>query len=264
MKENELTGLFNGHPVLSALTEAVRANTATRLNAEGLSGSAKAIALAGVYLKTALTHLVIVPEKEDAAYLYNDLCALTGDESVFFFPSTYKRSIQYEQTEPANIVLRTEVLNYLSSGKRKCIIVSYPESVMEKVISHHNLKKNTLTISKGDRLSLEFLEDVLREYNFERVDFVYEPGQYAIRGSIADVFSYSSDHPFRIDFFGEEVESLRTFNPDDQLSIESRKQISVIPNIQDVSIEELSDSFTDFLPPSSIVWIDDASFIKER
>jgi len=264
MKENELTGLFNGHPVLSALTEAVRANTATRLNAEGLSGSAKAIALAGVYLKTALTHLVIVPEKEDAAYLYNDLCALTGDESVFFFPSTYKRSIQYEQTEPANIVLRTEVLNYLSSGKRKCIIVSYPESVMEKVISHHNLKKNTLTISKGDRLSLDFLEDVLREYNFERVDFVYEPGQYAIRGSIADVFSYSSDHPFRIDFFGEEVESLRTFNPDDQLSIESRKQISVIPNIQDISIEELSDSFTDFLPPSSIVWIDDASFIKEK
>jgi len=264
MKENELTGLFHGHPVLSALTEAIRANTATRISAEGLAGSSKAIGLAMAYLKTPLTHLVVVPEKEDAAYFYNDLSALTGDDSVFFFPSTYKRSVQYEQTEPANIVLRTEVLNFLSSGKRKGIIVTYPESVMEKVISRRNLKKNTLTISKGDRLALEFLEEMLHEYNFERVDFVYEPGQYAIRGSIADVFSYSADHPFRIDFFGEEVESIRTFNPDDQLSIESRKQISVIPNIQDISIEEVTDSFTDFLPPSTIVWIEDARYIKDK
>lgn len=264
MKENELTGLFHSHPVLSALTEAIRANTSTRISAEGLSGSSKAIALAMVYHKTPLTHLVVVPEKEDAAYLYNDLSALTGDDAIFFFPSTYKRSVQYEQTEPANIVLRTEVLNFLSSGKRKGIIITYPESVMEKVISRRNLKKNTLTISRGDRLSLEFLEEMLHEYNFGRVDFVYEPGQYAIRGSIVDVFSYSADHPFRIDFFGEDVDSIRTFNPDDQLSIEPRKQISIIPNIQDISIEEVTDSFTDFLPPSSMIWIEDESYIKEK
>ncbi len=187
-----------------------------------------------------------------------------GDESVFFFPSTYKRSVQYEQTEPANIVLRTEVLNHLASGKRKGIIVTYPESVMEKVVSRRNLKKNTFNISKGDRISLEFLEEMLHEYNFERTDFVYEPGQYSIRGSIVDVFSYSADLPYRIDFFGEEVETIRSFNTDDQLSTDSHKQISVIPNIQDISIEEINDSFTDFLPPSAVVWIEDAEYIKEK
>ncbi len=264
MKENELTSLFNDHPVLSGLTEAVRSNTANRIGISGLSGSSKAIAIAKVFLQTSMIHVAIVPEKEDAAYLYNDLSSLISDDSVFFFPSTYKRSVQYEQTEPANIVLRTEVLNFLSSGKRKGIIVTYPESVMEKVISKRNLKKNTFTIIKGDRLSLEFLEEVLHEYNFERTDFVNEPGQFAIRGSIADVFSYSADLPYRIDFFGEEVDSIRTFNTDDQLSVNICDQVSVIPNIQDISIEEVTDSFTDFLPPSSLIWIEDPVFIKER
>ncbi len=264
MKENELTGLFNDHPVLLRLTEAVNRPGAEKISVTGLSGSAKAIAVARVFLKTSFIHIVLIPEKEDAAYFYNDLISLAGEDSVFFFPSTFKRSVQYEQTEPANIVLRTEVLNHLASGKRKGIIVTYPESVMEKVINRRNLKKNTFSISKGDKLSLEFLEEVLREYNFERADFVYEPGQYAIRGSIADVFSYSADLPYRIDFFGEEVDSIRTFNTDDQLSVAIQKQISVIPNIQDVSIEEVTDSFTDFLPPSSVIWTDDSSFIKDK
>ena len=220
--------------------------------------------LSFVFHKTQTTHVVIIPEKEDAAYFYNDLISILGEESVFFFPSTYKRSVQYEQTEPANIVLRTEVLNHLASGKRKGIIVTYPESVMEKVVSRKNLKKNTFNISKGDKISLEFLEEMLHEYNFTRTDFVYEPGQYSIRGSIADVFSYSADLPYRIDFFGEEVETIRSFNTDDQLSVSIHKQISIIPNIQDISIEEINDSFTDFLPPSSLIWIEDAEYIKEK
>ena len=206
MKENELTGIFNHHPVLGNLSEAIESRTG-RINLSGLSGSLKSVAIARIFHDTTMIHVAVIPEKEDAAYLYNDLVSLTGGDSIFFFPSTFKRSVQYEQTEPANIVLRTEVLNHLTSGKRKGIIVTYPESVMEKVISRKNLKKNTLNITKGDKLALEFLEEVLHEYNFERVDFVYEPGQYAIRGSIADVFSYSADLPSRIDFFGEEVES---------------------------------------------------------
>jgi len=264
MKENELTGHFNAHPVLSGLTEAISNSGNERISIAGLSGSSKTMVVAKVFLKTRYTHIVIIPEKEDAAYFYNDLVALTGDENIFFFPSTYKRSVQYEQTEPANIVLRTEVLNHLLSGKKKGIIVTYPESVMERVISRRNLRKNTFSITKGDRLSLEFLEEILHEYNFERVDFVYEPGQYAIRGSIADVFSYSADLPYRIDFFGEEVDSIRTFNTDDQLSLNIQKQISVIPNIQDISIEEVTDSFTDFLPPSSVIWIEDTAYIREK
>ena len=265
MKENEIAKLYSAHPALTGLCAAVANDAkASRIRISGLSGSSGALVTSCVFQITQLTHLVILPEKEEAAYFYNDLVALLGDDSVFFFPSTYKRSVQYEQTEPANIVLRTEVLNHLASGKRKGIIVSYPESVMEKVISRRNLKKNTFSISKGDKLSIEFLEEVLHEYNFERVDFVYEPGQYSIRGSIADIFSYSADMPYRIDFFGEEVDSIRTFNTDDQLSVNILKQVSVIPNIQDISIEEVSDSFTDFLPPSSLIWMDGALFIREK
>lgn len=264
MKESELSGLYNDHAVIRKLTETLSNTEISRISLEGLSGSAKAMAVANISLRTSTIHFVMVAEKEDAAFLYNDLVSLAGDVSVFFFPSTFKRSVLYEQTEPANIVLRTEVLNHLSSGKRKGIIVSYPESVMEKVISKKNLKKNTFAISVGDKFSLEFLEEILREYNFERVDFVYEPGQYAIRGSIADIFSFSAELPYRVDFFGEEVETIRTFNTNDQLSVDARKQVQVIPNIQDISVEEISDSFTDFLPPASLIWMEDADYIREK
>jgi transcription-repair coupling factor (superfamily II helicase) len=264
MEPGTLIRIYAGHPLMGSITGAINDSGSGNILFRGLSGSAKALFLASVFNQAQTAHFVVIPEKEEAAYFYNDLCAILGDELVFFFPSTYKRSVQYEQVEPANIVLRTEVLNFLASGKRKGIIVSYPEAVMEKVVSRRNLKKNTFNISKGDTLSIDFLEEVLHEYNFERVEFVYEPGQYSIRGSITDIFSYSDDMPYRIDFFGDEVDSIRTFNTDDQLSVSILKQISIIPNIQDISIEEISDSFTDFLPPSAFVWMDDAGFIRER
>jgi len=264
MKRSELTDILSTHPLIPSLIDAINSEETSRIRLEGLSGSGGAMALSLVFDRTQTTHIVVIPEKEDAAYFYNDLVALLGDDQVFFFPSTYKRSVQYEQTEPANIVLRTEVLNHLVSGKRKGIIITYPESAMEKVISRKNLKKNTLQISKGDKISLDFIEEVLHEYNFKRTDFVYEPGQYSIRGSIADVFSYSADLPYRIDFFGDEVETIRSFNTDDQLSHGFHNQISIIPNIQDISIEQISDSFTDFLPPSSLFWLEDAGFIREK
>ena len=264
MKENKISDIYNLHPVIPLIIESVNSDKPGNTQIEGLSGSSKAMVLSIVFHKTQTTHVVVIPEKEDAAYFYNDLVSLLGDESVFFFPSTYKRSVQYEQTEPANIVLRTEVLNHLASGKRKGIIITYPESAMEKVVSKRNLKKNTFNINQGDKISLEFLEEVLHEYNFIRTDFVYEPGQYSIRGSIADVFSYSADLPYRIDFFGEEVETIRSFNTDDQLSVSIHKQISIIPNIQDISIEEISDSFTEFLPHSSLIWMEDSAYIKDK
>jgi len=264
MKENEIISHFNNHPNIEGLIGAFSNSDVSRIRLHGLTGSSKAIIVAGVFLKTQNTHLVIVPEKEDAAYFYNDLVAMVGDDVVFFFPSTYKRSVQYGQTEPANIVLRTEVLNHLASGKRKSIIVTYPESVMEKVVSKPDLKKNTYHIRKGDRISLEFLEEILQEYHFTRTDFVYEPGQYSIRGSIADLFSYSAEIPYRIDFFGEEVESIRSFDIDDQLSVNILNQISIIPNLQDISVEQINDTFLDFIPPSSSIWIEDTVLIREK
>jgi transcription-repair coupling factor (superfamily II helicase) len=264
MKENDIISHFNNHPNIEGLIGAFNNSDVRRIRLDGLTGSSKAIIVAGVFLKTQNTHLVIVPEKEDAAYFYNDLVAMVGDDVVFFFPSTYKRSVQYGQTEPANIVLRTEVLNHLASGKRKSIIVTYPESVMEKVVSKPDLKKNTYHIRKGDRISLEFLEEILQEYHFTRTDFVYEPGQYSIRGSIADLFSYSAEIPYRIDFFGEEVESIRSFDIDDQLSVNILNQISIIPNLQDISVEQINDTFLDFIPPSSSIWIEDTVLIREK
>jgi transcription-repair coupling factor (superfamily II helicase) len=265
MKENEIIlNHYSSHPGMERLLHLIDNPESRRISLDGLTGSSKAIIAGSAFLNTKNTHLVIIPEKEDAAYFYNDLLSIVGEEAVFFFPSTYKRSVQYRQTEPANIVLRTEVLNHLGSGKRKSIIVTYPESIMEKVVSKPDLKKNTFHIKKGDRISLEFLEEILQEYHFTRTDFVYEPGQYSIRGGIADVFSYSSDIPYRIDFFGEEVDTIRSFNTDDQLSVNIFTQISIIPNLQDISVEQINDSFFDFIPPSSTIWIEETGFIKEK
>jgi transcription-repair coupling factor (superfamily II helicase) len=265
MKENEIIlNHYSSHPGMESLLHASDNSDSRRIALAGLTGSAKAVILGSVFLKSRITHIVIIPEKEDAAYFYNDLVSVVGEEAVYFFPSTYKRSVQYGQTEPANIVLRTEVLNHLGSGKKKSIIVTYPESVMEKVVSKPDLKKNTFHLKKGDRISLEFLEEILQEYHFTRTDFVYEPGQYSIRGSIADVFSYSADIPYRIDFFGEEVDSIRSFNTDDQLSVSIFTQISIIPNLQDISVEQINDTFFDFIPLSSTIWIEETGFIKEK
>lgn len=265
MKENEIiTDHYSSHPGMDGLLRIFDDPESGRIRLGGLTGSSKAVILGSVFLKTRITHIIIIPEKEDAAYFYNDLISVVGDEEVFFFPSTYKRSVQYGQTEPANIVLRTEVLNHLGSGKRKSIIVTYPESVMEKVVSKTDLKKNTFHIKKGDRISLEFLEEILQEYHFTRTDFVYEPGQYSIRGGIADVFSYSADIPYRIDFFGEEVDTIRSFSTDDQLSVTTFNEISIIPNLQDISVEQINDTFFDFIPPSSTIWIEETGFIREK
>lgn len=264
MKQKDLGSLYRSHPNFESFHKRLSEGDNSNLSIEGLSGSAKSLLISALFSSLQTTHFVILPEKEDAAYFYNDLVSILGEDLVFFFPSSYKRSIQYGHTESANIVLRTEVMNHLGSGKRKCIVVSYPESVMEKVVSKQVLKKNTLKINQGDTLSSEFLEEVLAEYNFNRVDFVYEPGQYSVRGSIIDIFSFSADKPYRIDFFGEEVESIRTFNTNDQLSIEITKEISIIPNIQDITIERTSENITEFIPPSSLIWIDGFSFTIDK
>ncbi|HZM12970.1 MAG TPA: transcription-repair coupling factor [Bacteroidales bacterium] len=255
---------YRQHPSFIRLEKLLGGNSSEPLIINGLSGSAKAVVMAGVLSQQPTTHVVILPEKEDAAYFYNDLTSLIGEETIFFFPGTYKRSVMYDQTEPANIILRTEVLNFLGSGKRKCIIVTYPESIMEKVVSKSNLKKNTFEIRKGSHLSIDFLEEVLREYNFRRTDFVYEPGQYSVRGSITDLFSYSADKPYRIDFFGEEVDSIRSFSPDDQLSLQLHDEIQVIPDIQELASHERTDNFIDFIPPSSIIWSENFDYIIEK
>lgn len=172
--------------------------------------------------------LCVLNDEEEAGYFYHDCSQILGEQNVFFFPSGFRRNIRYGQKDPANEILRTEVLSCLNNTKTPLLIVSYPDAIAEKVVSAEALETKTLNISKDEKVDIFFVAEVLDSYGFERVDYVYEPGQYAVRGSIVDVFSFSNEYPYRIDFFGDEVESIRSFDVDSQLSKEKLDYISII------------------------------------
>lgn len=221
--------------------------------AKGLVGSSRGL-LAATYLeKIGGTNIFIFDDKEEAAYFYDDLYNLTESDNVLFFPSSYKRSIQYEQTDASGIVQRTAVLSILEKGSagKFTAIVSYPDALAEKVVSKETVGKNTLKIKKGEQLSIDFVREVMVEYGFERTDFVYEPGQYSIRGSIVDIFSFSTNKPYRIDFFGNEVDSIRTFDLASQLSIDQLDSINIV---SDLHKSEASHTFFDLLEKNAKLW----------
>lgn len=217
------------------------------LHFKGLTGSAPALVFASVYNSSENTFLIVMNDREEAAYLFDDLTLLLSETEVLFFPSSFKRLAKHGSISNENIVRRTEVLNKIKK-KENCIIVTHPDAIVEKVISEHALKGNTLQISQKEKLSIEFINEVLFEYGFERVDFVYEPGQFSVRGGIIDIFSFAHDEPFRIDFFGDEVETIRSFDIETQLSVKRYDSISVIPNIQTGLTNEERVDFLDFLP----------------
>ena len=167
---------------------------------------------------------MIFNDKEEAAYYLNDFEQLLNDKDVLFYPGSYRRPYQIEETDNANVLLSAEVLNRINSRKKPAIIVTYPDALFEKVVTRRELEKNTLKISDGDNLSIDFVNEVLFEYKFKRVDFVTEPGEFSVRGGIVDVFSFSHDEPYRIEFFGDEVDSIRTFDVETQLSTEQLKK----------------------------------------
>lgn len=201
-------------------------------------------------------HWFMVPDREEAAYTYNDLAHILDEKKVLFFPSAYKRSIIHNEIDEAGLILRTAVLNKLKNpGKNDyLVVVTYPEALMEKVVTAESLNKNTLELSVGEKVSIEFIREVLYEYHFEEVEFVFEPGQFSVRGGIVDIFSYSHHLPYRIDFFGDEVESIRTFEVEDQLSKEKLDQITIVPNIQKLINLEKGDSILKLLDLSTLFW----------
>jgi transcription-repair coupling factor (superfamily II helicase) len=222
-----LKELFASHPQVKTALSLSR-QSQTPLFLSGLHGSAGSVVSATLFSESSCHFLCILNDLEEAGYFYHDCCQVLDDECVLFFPSGFKRNIRYGQKDLANEILRTEVLGRLSVGEKPYLIVTYPEALAEKVVSGNMLQANTLTISQGERINTSFVEEVLESYGFEWVDYVYEPGQYAVRGSIIDVFSFSNEYPFRIDFFGDEVESLRTFDVETQLSQEKLTSISII------------------------------------
>jgi len=243
---------FEGHTGYSDVAKKVAAPPGEKIHLHGLIGSAKTILLSHLFSKSNKNFVILLNDREEAAYFFDDLNHLGLEENTLFLPSSYKRSIQYDQPEQENIVQRTEVLNLISKHEKPYLIVSYPEALIEKVISNSSLESNTLQVKTSDKISIEFINEFLYEYGFERVDFVYEPGQFSIRGSIVDVFSFSHEDPYRLDFFGDEIESIRSFDIDNQLSKTRFDRITIVPNIQHKKIEGTRISFPEFIGESAV------------
>ena len=245
--------------------------TEDHISCLGLIGSARSYIVAASADIIGGTSFIICSDKERAAYFYNDIENIFGEKDVdyskkrvLFYPTSYKKPYEPEKPDNTYILSRTEVLQRISTSDRKTIIVTYPEALSEKVITRKVMNKNTFKISVGENISMDKLTDSLVNLNFEHADFVVEPGQFAIRGGIVDVFSFSNDYPYRIEFFGDEIDSIRSFNPIDQLSIEKLKDIILIPNLQDYNIKQDRESIFQYLKNNSIVWIEEENSLEEK
>lgn len=258
MKARDLVKLYKNDGLTQTIAEALKPNEHNAIQLKGLVGSLDAVLAAAIYGINHQNHLFVLHDKEEAAYFHNDLQNLVGDKEVLFFPTSYKRPYEFEETENANILMRAEILNRInhkaSTGE---LIVTYPEALTEKVINRRSLNKNTFTAKVGEQIDIEFLSELLSTYDFERTDFVYEPGQFAVRGGIIDVFSYAHDLPYRLELFGNEIESIRTFDPNNQLSVDTVKEINIIPNIQTKLVHEERQAFLDFVPNNTKIWYKD-------
>ena len=230
----------------------------------GLVGSAVSFVIANAFEEVEKPFLLIFGDKEEAAYHLNDLEQLLGDQRVLFYPGSYRRPYQLEETDNANVLLRAEVLNRINSRRKPVVIVTYPDALFEKVVTRKELEKNTLKIKTGDELSIDFVNEVMFEYKFKRVDFVAEPGEFSVRGGILDVFSFSHDEPYRIEFFGNEVESIRTFDVETQLSTATVKKISIIPNVEHKGTQEIRESFLKYISKETVVFTMDTEPLLSR
>lgn len=263
MNLEALSRLYLAETRTSRITEALKSNS--RIHLKGLAGSARSMIANAVFKSSRQTQLFILTDKEEAAYFLNDLENLGLKEQVLFFPSSHKVPYQTEETDNSNILLRTEVMNRLlsSKGNSPLLIIAYPGSLCEKVITRSQLTQNTLELKQKEKISIEFITEVLHEYGFNRSEYVLEPGQFSIRGGIVDAWSFSSDYPYRIEFYGDEVDSIRSFDPVTQLSIGNYVKATIVPNIQDRILSENRQSFLEYLPSGTPVWISDVAMSKE-
>lgn len=267
MRLQESYKVYQNHPYYSEIEGLINNQKQSRISLKGLVGSSVPMLLSSLVENSKKVHLCVFEDKDAAAYLHNDLRNMLHDESVLFFPSSYKRSVQYKQPDNGNIILRTNVLNKLNELNTKkpsrLLIISHPEALTEKVSSRENIDDNTLQIHEGEKISIEFIHEVLDEYGFELVDFVYEPGQFALRGGLVDVFSFTAENPYRIDFFGDEVETIRSFDVESQLSKTTFQKISILPNLE-TRQHGNKVSLLEILPPDTQIWCSDIQFISEK
>jgi len=247
--------IFDSSPKIQQIVDRLQEQNPVKLHLDGLIGSSISIVVHSLFKKAEHPFLIVLNNKEEAAYYLNDLEQLIGEQDVLFYPGSFRRPYQIEETDNANVLLRAEVLNRINSRKKPAVIVSYPEALFEKVVTRKDLDKNTLKVTVGDKISIDFINEVLFEYEFKRVDFITEPGEFSVRGGIVDVFSFSNDNPYRIEFFGDEVESIRSFDVATQLSIEKQKKITIIPNVENKVFQENRESFLDYISEKTVIFI---------
>ena len=254
--------IYASHPNVNALQSILKDKSIKQLFCNGLNASSASLYFSVCTSSVKQPFLFILNDLEEAGYFYHDLIQILGNDKVLFFPSSFRRAIKFGQKDAANEILRTEVLSRLQKGEENLTIVTYPDALAEKVVSQKELNEKTLKLHVGEQVDSTFIVEILRSYGFEYVDYVYEPGQFAVRGSIIDIFSYSSELPYRIDFFGSEVDSIRTFEVESQLSREKKDNIVIVPDLATTGL--MISSFLDFIDKNTLIAMKDFLWLRER
>ena len=260
MTLQDIAKLYGRSPQANALVDLLKKKSVHSLFLQGLVCSSASMFFGSMKTRLKRSVLFVLDDADEAGYFYHDLTQMLGQESVFFFPSSYRRAVKYGQRDAANEILRTEVLARLSAGN-PIFIVSYPDALAELVVSKQHLDEKILKLSVGQQIPQVDVVHQLRDFKLQEVDYVYEPGQFAVRGSIIDVYSYSCEFPFRIDFFGDEIDTIRTFSIEDQLSKDKRESIEVVPEL--ATGQTVKQCFLQFLNPSALVVMKDYTYLHD-
>ena len=260
MNIQELERLYAQLPQVSALAKLLGKTSERLIFLDGLLGSSAPMLFASLASKCQAQLLFVLQDAEEAGYFYHDLTQLMGTDEVLFFPSSYRRAVKYAQRDAASEILRTEVLTRVSASASHLYIVTYPEALAELVVSKKNLDSRTLVLEKDQTIAVDSIENTLRDFGFREVDYVYEPGQFAVRGSILDVYSFSCEYPYRIDFFGDDIDSIRTFEVEDQLSKDQRTRVEIVPELVNTDDKV---PFLSFLPKEMLLVTKDYDFVRD-
>ena len=265
MNIQELSQLYAHMPQVAALAKVMGDSKSRNIFLDGLLASSSALLFGSLTTKCKTKIMFVMQDSDEAGYLYHDLTQILGDKQVLFFPSSYRRAVKYGQKDSANEILRTETLCEIKNeedNKKKdssLFIVSYPEAMAELVVSHNSMDSRMLTLAKGEEKPMNDIVSTLRDFGFSEVDYVYEPGQFARRGSILDVFSFSSEYPFRIDFFGDEIDTIRTFEVENQLSKDKCDNVTIVPELSQSNEERIP--ILQFLPKDTFLCMKDFTYV---
>lgn len=263
MDTKDLLQEYLGSSVVAKLAERLEKPGERKYKLVNNAGSVTALLIGAMRIKRPGIRVVVLSDREEAAYFYNDLVTIAGEKSVSFLPSSYRRMIKEEEKDNDSVLVRTEVLNNISQGVVDTV-VTYPEALAERVVDHRVLSEMSMVVNKGDVLSISFIENLLVEYGFERNDFVYEPGQFSIRGSIVDVYSFAEEQPVRIDFFGDEVDSLRFFDVETQLSDQLLEKVSIVPDLSRSGSGYAHADLFSYFDKKPVWWIQNGMFLNDK